>query len=218
MRASLFISSSALIGALAAILAALPLHLHYPIIPYLRFEAAEVPVVLGFLILGPRVGLFSSVIYWVVLLFVGEFSPLGPTMKFAAVASMLIGLWLGFKTGRSPGFSLFAGSCMGCIFRVALMSLFNYVILLFVSPEFLGFAAGSISAALGISFPNNLAALAAVLVFTAIFNIIHVAVSIIPAYLLTRAILAFGRGAVESREIWYLKTVRAASRRSPQRS
>jgi len=218
MRASLLISSSAFIGALAALLAVLPLYLYYPIIPYLRFEAAEIPVILGFLILGPKAGILSSIIYWIVLLLVGEYSPLGPTMKFVAVATTLLGLWLGFRIWKPSRLSLFIGSCLGCLFRVASMSLFNYVVIAFMFPEFLEIAAATISAILGMKLSSDIAAFAAILGFTAIFNIIHTAVSIVPAYLLMKSIISFGRGAVEARRIWYVEAVKAASKQSPQRS
>ena len=218
MRTSLLISSSACIGALAALLAALPLYLHYPIIPYLRFEAAEIPVILGFLLLGPKTGILSSVVYWIVLLLVGELSPLGPTMKFIAVAMTLLGLWLGFRIKREPRFSLFLGSCLGCLFRVASMSLFNCIVTVFMFPGLLKIAVGSISATLGMKFSSDIAAFAAVLGFTAVFNIIHTIISIVPAYLLVKSIVSFGKGAVETRRIWYVEFLRAASKRSPQRS
>jgi len=219
LRANLIISSSTFLGALAALLATLPLYVHFPIIPYLRFEAAEIPIVFAFLILGPEPAVLSSIIYWIVLLLVGEFTPIGPTMKFIAVFTMLLGLWLGFRTRRSPKVSLFIGSCLGCLFRVLAMSIFNYVIVVIMFPEFIGIAAASISAVLGTGFLSYVPVLAAVLVFTAIFNVLHVIISITPAYLLVRYIVRIkGGGLPIIGKAWYVEVVRAASRRSPQRS
>ena len=70
---------------LAALLALLPLSFSYPIIPYLKFDIAEIPVVLAFFLLGPEAGLISSIVYWVILLLVGSYTPLGPTMKLSLI-------------------------------------------------------------------------------------------------------------------------------------
>ncbi len=217
-RTSLLVSSSTCIGGLAALMAALPLYLYFPIIPYLRFELAEIPVVLGFLVLGPETAALSSVVYWLVLLLVGEYSPIGPTMKFTAVICMVLGLWLGFRLRRSPRTGLLIGSCLGCLFRVAAMSAFNYVVIVIMVPSFLETAAASISAVLGISFPNELTAFLAVLGFTAVFNIIHTILSIAPAYLLVKAVIKAGGEGRAIRKIWYVDVIRAASRRAPPRS
>lgn len=218
-RTKVTISSSMFLGALSAIFAMLPLYLYYPIIPYLRFEAAEIPVVLAFLILGPEAAFISSGIYWIILLLVGEFTPIGPTMKFVAVLTMILGLWLGFKTHKSPRICLIMGSCLGCFFRVLAMSIFNYVIAVIMFPEFVEFAAASISAILGAEFLFYVPAIIAVLVFTAIFNILHVILSMVPAYLLVKYMVRIkGGGLPIIGKAWYFEMVKAASRRSPQRS
>ncbi len=219
LRANVLISSSTFLGALAALLATLPLYLHFPIIPYLRFEAAEIPIVFAFLLLGPEPAFLSSVIYWIVLLLVGEFTPIGPTMKFVAVFTMLLGLWAGFRVHKSPKAGLLIGSCLGCLFRVLAMSIFNYVIVVIMFPEFIEIAAASISAFLGTGFLSYVPALIAILTFTAIFNILHVIISITPAYLLVKYIVKIkGGGLPVIGKAWYVEVAKAASRRSLRRS
>jgi riboflavin transporter FmnP len=126
VRAIKLVASASCLASLAALLAALPLSFPYPVIPYLRFDLAEIPVFLALLLLGPWAGMLSSIAYWLILLLVGSFSPLGPAMKFAAVLSTLIGLWAGFRIRASPRTGLLIGGVLGCAIRVAVMSVFNY--------------------------------------------------------------------------------------------
>jgi len=72
----------------------------FPVLPYLKFEAAEVPRCCGILFSWPLMGFDFSCNYWAVLTLVGEWSPLGPVMKFLAVAPMLLGLWAGSTIHR----------------------------------------------------------------------------------------------------------------------
>jgi len=205
-------------ASLAALLALLPLSFSYPIIPYLKFDVAEIPVVLAFFLLGPEAGLISSIVYWVILLLVGSYTPLGPTMKFIAVISMVAGLWLGFRLLKNPRWGLLLGSCIGCLLRVLTMGILNYLILVFLFPEFLEIAAASISMVLGLRLSGEGMALILVIIFTALFNVLHTVLSIIPAYLLVRSVAGIGAKNLRISGIWYARMVRAASRQAPQRS
>ncbi len=206
-------ASASCLASLAALLTILPLSFPYPLIPYLKFDLAEIPVFLAFLLLGPEAGIFSSVVYWFILLLVGSFTPLGPTMKFAAVFSTLIGLWAGFKIRPSPRMGLILGSVLGCVIRVMVMSVLNYLVLLYILPGFLELAATSISAFLSLEISDNLAALTMSMIFTAIFNMLHIPLSILPAYLVVKSLTRVGAD-----EFWYVKLARAASKQAPQRS
>ncbi|RLG05781.1 MAG: hypothetical protein DRN59_04100 [Thaumarchaeota archaeon] len=217
-RLSLTIACSSIMASLAALLALLPLSFSYPIIPYLKFDVAEIPVVLAFFLLGPEAGLISSIVYWVILLLVGSYTPLGPTMKFIAVISMVAGLWLGFRLLKNPRWGLLLGSCIGCLLRVLTMGILNYLILVFLFPEFLEIAAASISMVLGLRLSGEGMALILVIIFTALFNVLHTVLSIIPAYLLVRSVAGIGAKNLRISGIWYARMVRAASRQAPQRS
>lgn len=180
------LSSAAIFGALAAILAVLPLSFPFPILPYLKFDLAELPVTIAFLLYGPIPGVISSLIYWIVLNFVGSFAPIGPAMKFASVISMVVGMWVGLVVLRRitsrRTLMLVSAIAFGMILRVIVMSIFNYVVLLILFPFFLDFAAKSLSSSLGYSFSSQMEALIVSLIVTAIFNIIHVVVSVIPSF------------------------------------
>ena len=211
-RLTKLIASSSSLACLAALLAILPLSFSYPVIPYLKFDLAEIPVVLALLLIGPEAGAVSSITYWLMLLLVGSFSPLsftplGPTMKFAATGSTILGLWLGFKLLRSPRGGMILGFILSCLIRVAVMSIFNYFVLLYMLPELLGLAATSISVFLGVSFSSEAAAFMIIMLFTAIFNILHIPLSILPAYLIVKSIIGM-RGKRWITRIWYAEVVR----------
>ena len=219
---SLTVAYSGIMAGLAILLTILPLSFSYPIIPYLKFDLAEIPVILAFLLLGPKGGFTSSivysVVYWLILLIVGSYTPLGPTMKFIAVVSMVTGLWLGFKILKNPRRGLVLGSFIGCLLRVLTMSTLNYLVLVFMFPEYLEIAAASISIALGLRFSEASMALIPIIVFTAIFNVLHTILSITPAYFLVKSIILVGRKSPIISGIWYARMVRAASRQAPRRS
>ena len=187
-RLSLLISAVSIFGALASILAILPLSIPYPPIPYLKFDLAEIPVMVALLCFGPIPGVGSALIYWAILLLRGEFSPIGPTMKFLAVFSMLIGLWIGVKVFRGSRFTLHLSFLLGAFLRVLSMSAMNYLVAYLLFPNFMSLAAGTISMVLGINISGGLSCLIMVLAFTAAFNLIHSILSIAPSILIVKYI------------------------------
>ena len=187
-RLSLLISAASIFGALAAILAILPLSIPYPPIPYLKFDLAEIPVMIALLCFGPISGIGSALIYWAILLWVGEFSPIGPSMKFLAVFSMLIGLWIGVKIFKESRLMLFLSFLLGIFLRIVSMSAMNYLIVYLLFPDFMGLAARTISLVLGINVSGRLSCLIIILIFTAIFNLIHSILSIVPSVVIVKYI------------------------------
>jgi len=187
-RLSLLISATSIFGALASILAVLPLNIPYPPIPYLKFDLAEIPVMVALLCFGPIPGVGSALIYWAILLWRGEFSPIGPSMKFLAVFSMLLGLWIGAKIFRGSKFTLHLSFLLGALFRILSMTAMNYLIAYLLLPDFVSLAARTISLALGINFSGETSCLIMVLAFTAIFNLIHSILSMAPSILIVKHI------------------------------
>lgn len=185
-RLSLVIAISTVFGAFSAILAMMPLSFSFPLIPYLKFDIAEIPVVTAFLGFGPVPGFISALTYWLVLNVFGEWTPIGPAMKFIAVASMLAGLWVSYKLlsrFRMPYISLFIFSSL---VRVLATTACNYLVLVVVAPFFLEFAVKSLSVALCLEMEAGLGGLLLVLVFTTVYNILHVALSLLPSMLLVK--------------------------------
>ncbi|MEM3713434.1 MAG: hypothetical protein QXF82_00640 [Nitrososphaeria archaeon] len=187
-----YISAGAIFGTLAVVVRILGIKFPFPPIPYLTFEFAEIPIVLGFLLYGPIVGIVSVFSYWLILNVVGSFVPIGPAMALAASLSTICGIWLGVKAaGKFTGSKdliIFFGFAIGSILRVAVMNLFNYIILCILIPSFFDMASKSLSLFLGISFSNQVDALLLIFVFTAIFNVLQTAIIFAPSVPVVRVI------------------------------
>jgi len=189
---TLQIAGSAVFGALAWFLA-VPLFLRIPFFPltYLTFDFAEIPVMFAFLVFGPAAGAISSFVLWGTLSFVGSTGIFGATMKFVAVASSALGLWLGItlsqRIPRRTGLrgALLSGLGLALLLRVAAMTAANYVALVIVFPEFLGFAASLVTNTGLTGGPSPMASLLAILLFTGIYNVTHVFLSLLPSFFLS---------------------------------
>jgi len=119
-----------------------------------------------------------------ILLNVGaEFPIIGPLMKFLAVVSTILGVYLGisFSRYRKTFYAVIFAILLALLIRNAVMTLANYVVFLTVFSPFLSYAENLITKATGL--PGSLLL---ILIFTAIYNSIHVLISVIPAYYLTR--------------------------------
>jgi len=186
---------AALCASLAVFLTLYKVVFAFPILPYLKFELAEIPVIIAFLVSGPFSGLLSSVIYWIILTLVGEWTPIGPAMKFLAVASTILGIWAGFvlsKRIRRNSFrlSMFLGIVLAIVIRLIITSLMNFLVLWWLFPFFLDIAAKYLSVTIGFKADSPSAILVVTLVFTAFFNILHLFLSLIPSYYLVSRIVA----------------------------
>ncbi|MEM2872027.1 MAG: hypothetical protein QXX19_07690 [Candidatus Caldarchaeum sp.] len=184
------ITSGASMAALALVLAVLPLSFPFPPVPYLRFDPAEIPVFTALLGFGPASGFLAAVIYYIALLAVGEFTPVGPTLKFLAVFSSLMGFWAGSRlmSGRSFRTMVGGGAVVGTVVRVMTLTAANYVVLVMMFPEFLNFATMTLSAFLGVSLAADLQGLFLVLFFTAVYNIVHMVFSLLPSIIILNSI------------------------------
>jgi riboflavin transporter FmnP len=118
----------------------------FPLATFLFFQIWEIPIVIAFILIGPRSGVTIALLNTVVLLavFPGA-SPTGPFYNLAAVLSMLLGIYLAYKlvaSKQKPENSTFRygtmlvafSTALGIIFRVGLMSIVNYVFLRFPPP------------------------------------------------------------------------------------
>ncbi|MBO3768709.1 MAG: hypothetical protein QXS21_02820 [Thermoproteota archaeon] len=187
------IVSSAFFGALAAILAVAPLSFPFPLIPYLKFDIAEVPAIISLFLFGPLPGLFTSLVYLVVLNFIGSFAPIGPILKFLSVLSTMIGAWFGIticsRAKSKPFTYIVAVLVFSAIVRVMILTLANYIVIWILMPNFLSYATFAVSLATGIKLSPNFEGLLVVLILTAIFNVLHVLFTIIPSFVLVIALV-----------------------------
>ena len=187
------IALSAIFSALAVMLTMINITIPFPLLPYLKFDFSEIPVTMAFFLVGPQYALLSTAIYWVVLTIrAGDI--LGPAMKGAAVASMIIGLWIASKVtkgNKTKGFKtlITSGMVIGGLVRVAVLSIFNYAVFTVIAPFWLEYATGLV-AALGLPVTSTSQTILWVLLLTGLYNLLHTALSMIPSVFITEATLA----------------------------
>ena len=135
------LTGAAVFGALAAVITFL-IQIPWPVpgFTFLQLDLAEIVDVLAFLLFGPAVGLFTTLIHYLVLNFLPTPSPIfGPLLKLFGVTSMLLGMWLGYEAyarilkrrgGVITGFGIMSGT--GAALRAIILTPINYVFLIFV--------------------------------------------------------------------------------------
>ena len=183
------IALSAVFSALSVMLTMINITIPFPLLPYLKFDFSEIPVTTAFFLVGPQYALLSTAIYWIVLTIrAGDI--LGPAMKMAGVASMIIGLWIGAKVtkGRELRSMVTTGMIIGIILRVVTMSVFNYAVFTVIAPFYLDYAAGLI-AALGLPTTTAFQTILYALLLTGIYNLLHTVLSLVPAVFVSEASL-----------------------------
>ncbi|MCS7096836.1 MAG: hypothetical protein RMK50_07250, partial [Nitrososphaerota archaeon] len=164
-------------SALALVLTFSKAEIPYPLMPYLKFDFAEVPVMLALLLGGLVPGLTVEVIHWIGLS-IARGWVLGPLMKFLAVVPMVLGFWLGIRICKRKWTlkSVAAALLLGIVIRVIVCAVLNAVVLLFVAPEFLKFSEYSLKA-VGINVASTTDVLLWTLALNGIFNTLHVILS-----------------------------------------
>ncbi|MCS7125956.1 MAG: hypothetical protein NZ929_03495 [Aigarchaeota archaeon] len=187
IRTTVIVAVSTVFGALSALLAIMPLSFSFPIIPYLKFDIAEIPVVTAFIGFGPIPGIVSSITYWLILNLFGEWAPIGPAMKFLAVTSMLAGFWISYKLASRFRISYILVFLFGGLMRVLATTIVNYLLLVAIAPFFLEYAVSFVSLALGLKIDVGIGGLMLVLAFTAVYNILHVIFSLFPSIVLVKS-------------------------------
>ncbi len=184
------IALSAIFSALAVMLTMINITIPFPLLPYLKFDFSEIPVTMAFFLVGPQYALLSTAIYWIVLTIrAGDI--LGPAMKGAAVASMIIGLWVASKVtkgNKANGVKslITSGLVIGILLRVVVMSVFNYAVFTIIAPFWLDYATGLVTA-LGLPTTSTSQTILWVLLLTGFYNLLHTALSMIPSVFITEA-------------------------------
>ncbi len=186
------IALSAIFSALAVMLTMINITIPFPLLPYLKFDFSEIPVTMAFFLIGPQYALLSTAIYWIVLTIrAGDI--LGPAMKGAAVASMIIGLWVSSKVtkgNKTKGVkSLITSSlAIGGLLRVVVLSMFNYAVLTYIAPFWLDYATGLV-AVLGLPTTSASQTILWVLLLTGLYNFLLTALSMVPSVFISEAII-----------------------------
>jgi riboflavin transporter FmnP len=186
-RKSVLTAYIIIFSALAIVLTVNKAEIPFPFLPYLKFDFAEIPVMIALLLGGFVPGLITEVIHWIGLSLARGWV-LGPLMKFLAVIPMIAGFWLGIRIYRTiySGKSIVAALALAVLFRVVVCSITNIVLFLFIAPEYIEFAGYALKAT-GIDVSSNFDILIWTLTLTGIFNALHVLLSSIVALALFKA-------------------------------
>ncbi len=200
LRPTTVLAGSATFGALAALitLAAPPaLQPPFPILIYLKFDVAEVVDLSSFMIFGPSAGLLTAGIHAVILGAVaggaGAGPFFGPSLKFLGVVTTFLGLLLTSRLGRhglvGTGLST---TLTGLATRVSLMTVVNYVYIVFLSQvvfgiDYVGFAQFVLSQG-GINLTGS-GLILYILGLTAIYNAVHAIFSMLVSLLIVNTLL-----------------------------
>ncbi len=159
---------TAVFSAAAVIFEALPIKIPFPLLSYLTFDIAEIPVFFLLFYNGPKSALLGAALLTLVLLGIGSFVPIGPAFKFLAVASSILGAAPLFKKSLAGSFVI------STLSRIFVMGFANYALIEFYMPGFLSYVGDFL----------GLNPIESVMVLTAVFNVIQNGFSFFVAYAL----------------------------------
>ncbi|MBS7624376.1 ECF transporter S component [Candidatus Bathyarchaeota archaeon] len=207
-RRSVILAYIGVFSSLSIVLAISRVEISYPLLPYLKFDFAEVPVMIVFMLCGPVPAIVAEIIHWMGLTFRSG-AWIGPLMKFLAVISMIIGFWIGIKIGtkvmreKAGSLKIFLfGTIFGALLRVIVCTFTNIALFLYIDPRYLQFT-GTILRAMGLNVSSSLDILTWTLIFTGIFNMAHVPLSSVTSLLILKA--ALKKIPAIARSIWFLQ-------------
>jgi riboflavin transporter FmnP len=163
---------TAVMAALAIAISALRLEFPFYPLVFLKFDLAEIPSVLAFALVGARWSYLCALFHFAGLLARGS-DPLGASMKLAAVVSMLAGLQIARHRWKLAVIS-------AMVTRAFAMSVANLAVLGFLFPSWLDFA-WKLLTSVGVPVRSREEALLATLALTAVYNCLHVLLSVVPA-------------------------------------
>jgi riboflavin transporter FmnP len=189
-KSAVVIANTSVFSALAIVLNFMNTEVPFPLLPYLKFDLAEIPVMVLLFLMGPWPSLLAEVIGWIALS-IARGWVLGPAMKLLAVIPTILGYWIGVKAsarffGKQKVGAAFAfGSVAGAVSRIAVTSVMNIIVLLLIAPDFLKFA-GTMLGVIGLVVSSTSGVLLWTLLLTAVFNGLQVLISAIPALAVIR--------------------------------
>ena len=145
------ISISAIFGALAIAVSIVFPGIPYPIAPFLKIDFSEIFDLMALFIGGWGVGVIVATIHFLGLMFSAEYI-IGPPLKYIAVLSMYLGIYLsglrvGIVQGSSHRFRI--ALVNSSIIRAIIMTIVNIFIVTIVAPEFYAFFEYQVEAILG---------------------------------------------------------------------
>jgi riboflavin transporter FmnP len=221
------LAGACVFAALAALLTLARAEVPFPLVPYLKIDFSEIPIVIAFFLFGPLSATITATIQWMFLNVQGTDAPLGPAIKLIAVLSTLLGLWVGnafyhrVKSGRiNAGVALSIMLVGGALLRVLAMTIVNYAVLIYVAPVFFGtdylaFARLTLEKTTGWHLATQTAVLIYTLLFTALYNLMNLLVAAIPAGLIVSPVLSSFKH-MTSMDAWLSRNLRNQNSSSAQ--
>ncbi len=176
-----WVAGVAVLAALAYALSLMRLHIRFPLLPFLSFDVSEIPDILAYFMFGFSGGLVAVFAHWIALNFGTPFHQLiGPTMKLIAVLTTMLGLE---AASRIKGGSMVLNSvALALLSRTAIMAGVTFILYYYLFPGvYLPFSRKVLSG-IGIAVESDLTLATVMVAFTSIFNILHVFISVLPAY------------------------------------
>jgi riboflavin transporter FmnP len=174
----------------------------FPILTYLLIDPAEIFDFLAYFIGGPRVGILTAFIHFMILLLAAGISGsivnlTGAPMKLAGVLSAFLGISIGLRlyskaAAKSPRLNRMISTSFlsGAIVRVLIMIPANVVYFFVAGPiafggldKLLGYAAFLLSK-VGIQTSGFWDLMGWVLLITSIYNVFMIALAALPSYVL----------------------------------
>jgi len=162
-------------------------YLSYPILPYLKFDPAEIIVVLSLFLFGPATAIFLSFLHFILLHFpYAEYPIIGPGMKLLAELSTVLAAYFAFSLPKNKEVRIRLLYSLGLafIFRNFVMTIANYLVLVTLFSGAIDFIFEGISRVTGIHATTIGEKLLLILIFTGLYNTIHILISILPAFMI----------------------------------
>ncbi|MEM1534255.1 MAG: hypothetical protein QXF51_01960 [Nitrososphaerota archaeon] len=184
-----WVAGVATLAALAYALSLMRLHIRFPLLPFLSFDFSEIPDILAYLLFGLSGGLVAAIAHWIALNFGTPFHQLvGPTMKLLAVLTTIAGLEIASRI--KGGSTALNGVSLSLLLRTVIMAAATFILYYYLFPSvYLPFSR-KVLGGIGISVESDLTLATVMVAFTSIFNILHVFLSVLPAYAIYSRIVA----------------------------
>ena len=181
----------------------------FPILPYLKFDPAEIMDVSSLLIFGPIVGIVTATIHFLILTVTSpDGNPFGPSLKYLGVLSTYGGIIVASRFGKHNLVKTgLLATAFGIVSRVTLMTVVNYVYFVYAAQAAFGvnyqaFAKGILQGA-GFNV-DGLQLIYLILGLTAIYNGLHAILSIVGSLVIVTALVTRVPQLLESRS-WLTK-------------
>ncbi|MEM4573780.1 MAG: hypothetical protein QXF45_04500 [Candidatus Caldarchaeum sp.] len=168
------------LAALAYVMGIAPLSFPFPLLPFLRFDLAEIPDIVSFLLFGWKYGVITALAHWYALVITatGVFAPppIPQLMKLTAVLSMFLGVYVGLKVAEKIGRGKVVLSTLGGIaVRAGVMAPITFALYYLLFPSiYLAFGKRTLTN-LGYVFGTDLDVALIITGLTALFNAISAA-------------------------------------------